>query len=432
MSKRYREQNVYDAAQERLAYIFAHFERVYVSFSGGKDSGVLLNLTLDYMRDHGITRKLGVMILDNEANYKDTTAFMRRMIDQHRERLEVYWCCLPITLPCTVSAYERDWQCWGEHDRHRWIQPLPEGHGVITLANHPFPFFRENMRYDEFWDQFGAWYGQGQSTACLIGIRANESLNRFRAIMNERKDTHGGQKWTRRKIADVFNCYPIYDWTTEDIWVANARFGWDYNKLYDMFHLAGLSVHQMRVASPFMSESKSSLALYKTIDPTAWARLCCRVSGANFMGTYGKQLDYKKVTLPPGHTWKSFTKFLLSTLPPETADNYRRRFVQSLRFWGRTGRGVPDHIIVELERLGIPHTINGTTPHGSKTLRRVVIKQTPDELDALPCHNRDVASWKRLALTILRNDHTCKYLGLQPTKEQMQRQKEILRKYACL
>lgn len=150
------------------------------------------------------------------------------------------------------------------------------------------------------------------------------------------------------------------------------------------------------------------------------------------MGTYGKQLDYKKVKLPPGYTWKQFTKFLLSTLPPETAANYRRRFVQSLRFWGRTGRGVPDKIIAELEALGIPHTINGLTPHGAKTLRRVVIKHTPDELDALSCHNRDVASWKRLALTILRNDHTCKYLGLQPTKEQLQRQREILERYKCL
>jgi len=60
--------NVYDAALERIAFTFEHFDRIYLSFSGGKDSGVMLNMYIDYMRKHGIKQKLGVMILDNEAN----------------------------------------------------------------------------------------------------------------------------------------------------------------------------------------------------------------------------------------------------------------------------------------------------------------------------------------------------------------------------
>ena len=33
--------NVYEQAQIRLEKIFGHFDNIYVSFSGGKDSGVL-------------------------------------------------------------------------------------------------------------------------------------------------------------------------------------------------------------------------------------------------------------------------------------------------------------------------------------------------------------------------------------------------------
>ena len=42
--------NVYELAQERLDVIFREFDTICVSFSGGKDSGVLLNLCIDYIR----------------------------------------------------------------------------------------------------------------------------------------------------------------------------------------------------------------------------------------------------------------------------------------------------------------------------------------------------------------------------------------------
>lgn len=423
------EVNVYEAARKRLDFLFAEFPRIYLSFSGGKDSGVMLNLMLDYMREHGITRKIGLMVLDNEANYEYSLEFMHSILGKNLDLLDIYWCCLPITLPCTVSSYAVDWQCWGEADRDRWIRPMPEQPYIVNLENCPFDFFRENMGYEEFWDRFGDWYAQGERCACLIGIRTVESLNRFRAILNPRKELWKGQMWTKRNTEHVYNCYPLYDWRTEDIWTANARFGWEYNKLYDVFYRAGVPVHSMRVASPFMSESKSSLGLYRVIDPHIWARLCARVQGANFIATYGKQLSYRSIALPDGHTWKSFTKFLLDTLPEEVAANFRRRFVQSFKVWGRTGRGLPNSVIAELREHGILFKLNGTTAHGNKTLQRVQIRRFPDHLDMLSCHPGMVASWKRFALTILKNDHTCKYMGLAPTREQADRQREITQKY---
>ena len=421
--------DVYEAAKERIDFIFKNFKRIYVSFSGGKDSGVMLNLVIDYMRANKITTKVGVMILDNEANFEHSLTFMHSIIKNNLDLLEVFWCCMPITLPCTVSQYAVDWQCWGESDKDRWIRPMPDQSYIVNIKNHPFDFFRENMNYDEFWDSFGEWYAKGERCACLIGIRTSESLNRFRAIMNERKQSLDGQRWTKKNGEFTYNCYPIYDWRTEDIWTANAKFEWEYNGLYDIFYKAGVPVHKMRVASPFMSESKSSLALYRVIDPQTWARLCARVQGANFVATYGKQLGYRSFNLPKGHTWKSFVKFLLSTLPKEVAENFKVRFIQSFKVWGRVGRGLPDEIIDELTAMGIKFRLNGTTAHGRKTLKRVRIAKFPDHLDGLSCNAGQVASWKRFAITILKNDHVCKYMGLAPTKEQMQRQREITAKY---
>jgi len=430
MAKRiYKDKNVYDSSIERLDFIFSNFERVYLSFSGGKDSGVMLNLVIDYMRKNKIERKLGVQILDNEANYELSEQFMHRMIQKNLDILDVYWCCMPITLPCTVSSFAVDWQCWGNRDKERWIRPMSKESYIVNIDNHPFDFFEEDMSYDDFWDGFAEWYSQGKSCANLIGIRTVESLNRFRAILNDRKETLDGRMWTKKNTEHTYNCYPIYDWRTEDIWTANAKFEWDYNKLYDVFYMAGVPVHSMRVASPFMSESKSSLNLYRVIDPSIWSRLCARVQGANFIATYGKQLNYHSFKLPPNHTWKSFVKFLLDTLPDGVAQNFKERFIQSLKFWGRVGRGLPQEVVDDLAKKGVKFKLNGTTPHGGNNLPRVVIRVPPDDLDCLDGHNSSVTSWKRFAITILKNDHTCKYLGLQPAKEQMARQRAIVEKY---
>ena len=50
-------ENVYELIQKRLKFIFDEFDNIYVSFSGGKDSGVLLNLCIDYIRKHNLNRK---------------------------------------------------------------------------------------------------------------------------------------------------------------------------------------------------------------------------------------------------------------------------------------------------------------------------------------------------------------------------------------
>lgn len=425
--------NVYDASNERLDFIFANFDRIYLSFSGGKDSGVMLNLVVDYMKKHDIKTKIGIQILDNEANYDASLEFMHSIIQNNIEYLDVYWCCMPVTLPCTVSSFAIDWQCWGERDKDRWIRPMPEHDYIVNMGNHPFgDWFEEDMSYEHFWDGFAEWYSQGKRTANLIGIRTDESLNRFRAILNDKKETLEGRMWTKKNTKNVYNVYPIYDWKTQDVWVSNAKFEWEYNKLYDIFYKAGVPVGSMRVASPFMSEAKASLSLYRVIDPHIWARLCARVQGANFTATYGKQLDYKSIKLPPNHTWKTFTKFLLDTLPKEISENFKMRFAQSIKYWGRVGRGLNEDIILDLEANGIKFKTNGYTAHGRKSLKRVTIRNPPDHLDMLKCNNSDVTSWKRFAITILKNDHTCKYMGLAPTKEQAVRQRSIVEKYKTI
>ena len=82
--------NVYELAQERLELIFREFDTICVSFSGGKDSGVLLNLCIDYIRRNNLKRKLCVFHMDYEIQYTVTIDYVDRILEANKDILEVY------------------------------------------------------------------------------------------------------------------------------------------------------------------------------------------------------------------------------------------------------------------------------------------------------------------------------------------------------
>lgn len=69
---------MYEAFQERMHFIFKEFEYIFISFSGGKDSGLLLNMVLDFQQEHYPMKRIGVFHQDFEAQYSVTTEYVER------------------------------------------------------------------------------------------------------------------------------------------------------------------------------------------------------------------------------------------------------------------------------------------------------------------------------------------------------------------
>lgn len=137
MKKTENEKNVYELTQERLSVLFKEFDNVYVSFSGGKDSGVLLNLCIDYIRRNKLHIKLGVFFMDYEVQYAHTIEFVERILEQNKDILEVYRICVPFKVRTCTSMYQHYWRPWDEKLRDIWVRKMPDG----VLKASDFPFF---------------------------------------------------------------------------------------------------------------------------------------------------------------------------------------------------------------------------------------------------------------------------------------------------
>lgn len=384
MPKKYLKQNVYEATKERVEYTFDNFEKIYVSFSAGKDSTVMLHM----MADEAVkrNRKIGVLIVDLEGQYKLTIEHLEKTIGMYKDNIELFWVCLPISLRNAVSNFEPKWVCWDKDKKDDWIRDLPE-EGISDESF--FPFFYKGMEFEDFVPAFGEWYARGKLTACCVGIRSDESLNRYRTIASKTKTPYNNKIWTTKITENVFNTYPVYDWRTEDIWIYQGK-NQDkhYNKLYDLMYKAGLSIHQSRICQPYGDDQRRGLWLFHLIEPNTWAKVVARVAGANSGALYvmenGNINGYRKITKPKGHTWKSFAHMLLNTLPPKTQVHFENKVIMFEKWWKAKGYedGLPDEADLHLEAK----------------------KLAP--------------SWRRVCKSLLRNDYWCKGLGFSQHKSE--------------
>lgn len=383
--------SVLEAAKSRISKSFDDFDRLYISFSGGKDSSVMTHLVLDEAKKRG--RKVGLLIIDLEAQYKSTIEHIEEIVDMYKENIDLHWFCGELLLRNAVSDFEPKWVCWDESKKDIWIRDKPN----LAADLDQYDFYVPKMEFEELMVLFGEWYSRGEKCAGFIGIRSDESLHRYRAITSQKDGLmHKDYKWTTRLNKHLFNAYPIYDWRTEDIWIYHLKNEHlPYNRVYDMMTRAGVKFGDQRLCQPYGDDQKKGLWLYHILEPQTWYKLIQRVSGVNSGALYIKErgsiTGNTSISKPAEHTWQSYTNFLLKSLPKKTQQNYRDRFEKFIAGWLRRGyKEIPDEA---------PHSLE------------------------VKCW---APSWKRMARCILRNDYYCKGLGqTQPKSEAYEKYKQI-------
>ena len=340
MGKVYNKQNVYNASLERINKVYDLFtqEEIVVSFSGGKDSIVMLNLILKVAEERNML-PVKIMHIDFEGQFKSTIEVLEHYAND--KRIDFYWVCLPLFYRNSLSS-KPYWICWNEEEKDMWVRNLPDKkYDPITIDNNIFEYFGYyyGMKPSQFYNVAHKYFSSSTGKlAQFVGIRTDESLNRFRAIANT-KNRHEDSLLktfsTKKGKQEIYNFYPIYDYTTSDIWKCTYDMGFKYNSFYDKAYKFGTKPDSQRICQPFGDEQKAGLNQWKNFEGDTWNKIVQRVGGANFGAIYCKTYatGHNKIFKPDNLNWKEYFLFLMNTLPHKLRIHYQEYFIIVISNW---------------------------------------------------------------------------------------------------
>lgn len=399
--KQYLTYNVYEAFNQRIELILNEFDNVYFSFSGGKDSSVMIQLA--NIKAKEMNKKFDILYIDLEAQYKNTINHVKELQSLSQIR-RFYWIALPLQLRNAVSQLQPKWVCWSPTQEDLWVRELPKN--SININNHKFDWFKIGMEFEEFILEFAKWYKKenGGLVGAGIGIRSDESLNRWRTIHSKTKSTYKDNQWTTllKPNQDIYNFYPMYDWKTQDIWVSISMFDLKYNMIYELMYKNGVSIHEQRLCQPYGDDQKNGLDQFKALEYETWEKVLNRVNGVNFGNIYARTSALGNITSckPENMNYQEYSVFLLESLGLYNKDlmlHYIQKIKKFIKWWEKE--------------------------HGCK------LEEIPDEADTTLEAMHKVPSWRRIARAIERNDFYMKRLGFSQNQYDEKLLKTMIEKY---
>lgn len=427
MSKIYLEQNVYDAAKERLNYLYDKFlpEEIWLSFSGGKDSTVCYYLAREIAQSRGINY-INVLIIDLEGHYKLHNDFMQELVNDTDFEMRGYWLCLPFNLSNASSFHMPKWLSWDSNKKDEWIRPMPENRIIINESNNPFDkHFRMDMEFEEFIIEFPRFLTEHfglKKVAQIIGIRTQESFNRYLKMrVQQFREFYDHKQWILKQKStgyETFSVHPIYDWQVEDVW--KYMYQKKYNAVYDKMYLAGYPLNSMRICQPYGEEQRDNIDLFCKIEPETWSKMTNRVYGANFAKLYkGKNIIKGAIKKPIDATWESWARLILRTMPPYLREHYLRRINVFLRWWRKEIYKDIEHVYTQeyaenekIDSDGV-YIVNIHDEHAQYT-------------------KKEVPNWRRIAKVLVKGDYLCKNLTFSANKEEYEKLEKLKEKYKDL
>ncbi len=261
--------DVLTAAKTRIRNVFRNGLPVYMSFSGGKDSLALAQLTYSLIQRGEIDPSLlTVQFVDEEAIFpciEKTVMAWRKKFLLAGAKFE--WYCVEVKhFNCFNELSEDEsFVCWDRTKRDVWVRQPPS----FAITSHPLLRPRKDS-YQKFMPRVCA------DGITMTGVRAAESVQRLKymARMNL------GGKANRKSV------YPIYDWTTNDVWLYLRNENVQIPQIYLYLWQAGTHKNQLRVSQFFSVDTARSLVQMNEYYPDLMERVIRREPNAYLASLY--------------------------------------------------------------------------------------------------------------------------------------------------
>lgn len=325
----YINKTVIDATRERISYVFDEFENIIVSVSGGKDSTVLAHIVLQEAHRRG--RKVGIFFLDEEVVYDSTIKQVEYLMEMYPENTTKLWLQVEFNLTNATSLTENYLKCWEKGKHKIWMRSKK----AFAIQQKPWDEAKETIRNKDvgldFYAVLDNFENSRENTAFLVGLRATESPNRWRAV--SKNPGYKNVFWCTGKKHGNCAFYPLYDWNFHDIWKYIYDSQLRYSKIYDYMYKKGMGIQEIRVSSLIHEKSFKALVELPEFEPDTYNKLLKRVKGVSVGNLYGKDSKMLKVSKLPKNfrTWIEYRDFLLATYPDdEKREIFAKRFSNHL------------------------------------------------------------------------------------------------------
>lgn len=320
--------DVVTAARIRIKNAFSNGVKVYLSFSGGKDSLVLADITLKLIKAGEIDPKLlTVIFIDEEAIYTS----VEETVHEWRKKFllagaQFQWWCVEVK---HFSAYnqltaDESYTCWDHTKKDVWVRQPPP----FALRNHP----QLKPGIDNYQSFLPKVTGDG---IMLVGVRASESVQRlqYMAALN----LGAGSSITGKNMI-----YPLYDWKTKDVWLYLKNEKVDIPIIYLWMYQAGINKNQLRICQFFSVDCVGSLIHIAKYEPGLWEKILRREPNAYLAALYWDTELYRRSSrqrreTEKGKDYKALVKHMLfensdkyftTELTRKVADRYRKLIIK--------------------------------------------------------------------------------------------------------
>tara|TARA_Y100000593_G_C4310438_1_gene338077 strand:+ start:1720 stop:2835 length:1116 start_codon:yes stop_codon:yes gene_type:complete len=296
-------ENVWDAALDRIRFLFDEFEFVTIGMSGGKDSTVVYNLARIVAEEKN-RFPLNLLWIDQEAEWTSTVDYIEG--EMRREDVNPYWYQMPILIENATSYDQKYLYCWDDKEEGNWLFPKVD----ISI--------KENVYNDGKWEGLFASIIKkefGEKNHChLTGVRAEESPGRLLGMTSG--VTYKGITWGLKEVSPTnnFTFHPLYDWSYTDIWKAINDNKWKYNELYDLQYRYGVHIPNMRVSNLHHETAVRSLFYLQEFDADLYNRMTKRLKGVDMAGKMGKDEYYIRKLPYMFGTWEEYRDYLIEHL----------------------------------------------------------------------------------------------------------------------